>query len=188
MNEEEKTQVNSQNNSNKKTVWIYGGILAIAIIVVAGIVVSRNTDNIDENNLPEGASVTVINESQLNGNSPKFSDNEGGTNLAPSPSNDLAYKNGKYSTDGSYISPAGIETIGTVVEIENDTIKSVVVTQNATNPTSVSWQKAFVEGISGEVVGKKIDEIKPSRVNGSSLTPKGFEDALNKIKSEAVIN
>ncbi len=40
-------------------------------------------------------------------------------------------------------------------------------------------RRAFV------VVGKKIDEVQLTKVAGSSLTPKGFMDALEKVKTEA---
>ncbi|KXK09170.1 MAG: hypothetical protein UZ21_OP11001000228 [Microgenomates bacterium OLB22] len=46
-------------------------------------------------------------------------------------------------------------------------------------------QGLFAEGYKTQVVGKSIDELKLDVVNGSSLTPKGFEDALQKIKTEA---
>ena len=35
------------------------------------------------------------------------------------------------------------------------------------------------------VVGKNIDEVAITKVAGSSLTPKGFTDALEKIKADA---
>jgi hypothetical protein len=35
------------------------------------------------------------------------------------------------------------------------------------------------------VVGKNISELQLTKVSGSSLTPQGFMDALEKIKAEA---
>jgi uncharacterized protein with FMN-binding domain len=179
-------------SSNNKTIWIYGSILAVSIILVAGIVVSRNEDNIDENNLPEGSSVTVINESQLSGG-PQFNDNEGSiaSDLNdPSVSSDLRqfdYRDGTYSTRGSYTSPAGSETIEVVVRIEKDTITDVTLTPQATNPTSIDYQERYSRGIGEVVNGKKIDEIEASKVNGSTLTANGFIQALDKIKAEAAV-
>jgi hypothetical protein len=46
-------------------------------------------------------------------------------------------------------------------------------------------QGKFKEGFEEAVVGKPLDEIALTVVNGSSLTPKGFMDALTKVKLEA---
>ena len=46
-------------------------------------------------------------------------------------------------------------------------------------------QGNFKAGFSELVVGKPVDQVSLSVVNGSSLTPKGFMDALAKIKAEA---
>ncbi|WP_336628922.1 MULTISPECIES: hypothetical protein [unclassified Microbacterium] len=47
------------------------------------------------------------------------------------------------------------------------------------------YQSQFIGGISAQVVGKKLDEISVSRVSGSSLTSKGFTQALATIRTEA---
>lgn len=43
----------------------------------------------------------------------------------------------------------------------------------------------FKSGVSSLTVGKDIDDVKLSRVSGSSLTSTGFNSALDTIKTEA---
>ncbi len=97
------------------------------------------------------------------------------------------YKNGTYTAEGTYRSPAKMETIKTDIVLEDGVVKSAVFYENSTNEVSQKLQKMFKEGFEKEVVGKNIEEINLGVVNGSSLTPKGFMDALNKIKTEAQI-
>lgn len=99
---------------------------------------------------------------------------------------ELSYKNGTYTKTGSYASPAGMDTIGVTLVVENDIVKSVSIDKQATNEGSVYWQNMFADGISSLVVGKSLDSIgNLSAVNGASLTPKGFNQALSAIKAEA---
>lgn len=95
------------------------------------------------------------------------------------------YKDGTYNADGSYTSPAGKEEIGLTLTIKDDVVISATFVGKATNPGSVKNQELFEAGFKTLVVGKAVDSINLTVVNGSSLTPKGFMDALTKIKTEA---
>ena len=96
------------------------------------------------------------------------------------------YDDGTYSMDGSYVSPNGPETIGVTLTLEDDMITAVSIRKDATAEKSINYQSLFANGISALVVGKKLDEIGTfSSVNGSSLTPLAFEQALELIKAEA---
>lgn len=95
------------------------------------------------------------------------------------------YKNGSYSATGSYRSPAGPETVTVSLVLENGMVKQATFTGNGTNPGTKKWQGAFKAGFEQQVVGKNIDQISLTVVNGSSLTPKGFMDALSQIKTQA---
>jgi hypothetical protein len=98
------------------------------------------------------------------------------------------YEDGTYSADGSYTSPAGAESIGVSLIVENDIVTSVSIQNKATDANSVIYQQLFTEGISAQVIGKSLDEIGGySSVNGSSLTPNGFDQALASIKMEAAL-
>ncbi|MEK9159711.1 MAG: hypothetical protein AAB383_03195 [Patescibacteria group bacterium] len=98
------------------------------------------------------------------------------------------YEDGSYAASGSYASPAGPESVGVTLTVKNDLVTSVSVVKNAINPTSVNFQELFASGISGQVVGKSLDEIgNYSSINGSSLTPNGFDAALASIKADAAL-
>jgi hypothetical protein len=95
------------------------------------------------------------------------------------------YADGTYEATGSYQSPNGTEEVDVSVTLAGDVITAVTVTPEASNPTSVSYQTQFANGIAAVVVGKDIDEISVSRVAGSSLTSGGFNAAIETIKSDA---
>ena len=99
--------------------------------------------------------------------------------------NERKYKDGIYSATGNYISPAFREELGITLTIESDTVVAATFDGKASNSTSIKYQKNFKNGFDQYVIGKNIDSLKIQVVNGSSLTPKGFIDALKKIKKEA---
>lgn len=96
------------------------------------------------------------------------------------------YKDGTYTADGSYKSPAGEETITVSVTLTNDVVTDATFEGTAKNPGSVANQKKFADGFKQLVVGKPIDSISLTVVNGASLVPMGFMDALGKIKTQAM--
>jgi len=98
---------------------------------------------------------------------------------------DQKYKNGTYTAEGNYISPGGDEQILVKLTLKDEVIKDSQVESKVVRPNSKKFQKIFIENYKQFVIGKKIDEIKLDKVSGSSLTPKGFNDALEKIKTEA---
>ena len=96
------------------------------------------------------------------------------------------YKDGTYSADGTYKSPNGTETVGVQLTLANGTVSAVEITEHPSNPNTRKFQGQFAGGIAAQVVGKSLDEIKVSKVAGSSLTSGGFNQAVEEIKSQAV--
>lgn len=97
------------------------------------------------------------------------------------------FKDGTYSSNGKYNSPAGPEEIGVTVSVKGDVITDATVKVLATNPASKNWQTKVSEGIKSVVVGKKLTDVVLDKVSGSSLTPKGWNDAVAKIQKQATI-
>lgn len=97
----------------------------------------------------------------------------------------LLYKDGTYSKQGTYQSHAGDESIEITLVLKSDTVSEVQIVSNAEHDVSKKMQGLFIAGINAEVVGKKINELSVGKVNGSSLTGNGFNQALESIKSEA---
>ena len=96
-----------------------------------------------------------------------------------------SYKDGTYSSTGAYTSPAGKEEVGVSLTLKNNIITDVTFTPKATNEVSIKLQGMFSTGYKELVVGKDINTVTLDKVSGSSLTPKGFNDAIEKIKLEA---
>lgn len=96
-----------------------------------------------------------------------------------------SYKNGTYTEQGNYSSPGGQETISVSLTIKDDAVKAVTVKTVKADPTAQQYEAQFIGGISGAIVGKKIDDLHVTQVAGSSLTSQGFDDALTKIKADA---
>lgn len=116
------------------------------------------------------------------------------TSAAPSPSatgaasstgSGSTYKDGTYTADGSYQTPETVEKISVSITLSDDTVTKVEVTGDPQASETKHYQSQFIGGISAQVVGKKLDEISVSRVSGSSLTSKGFTQALATIRTEA---
>lgn len=107
------------------------------------------------------------------------------TTSIPSVISSSSYKNGTYEVVGNYASPGGAEHIDIKLTLENDIVTAAEVTPRATLPASKNFQGLFAANFKQYVVGKNIDEVQLDKVSGASLTPKGFNDALTKIKAQA---
>lgn len=95
------------------------------------------------------------------------------------------YQDGSYEATGNYLSPGGQESIRVELTLENGVVTTAEVESLATRPESQEFQGQFVDNYQAQVLGRNIDELSLDKVAGSSLTPKGFNDALEKIKREA---
>ncbi len=155
-------QQNTTNNSNNK---LFITIAGLAIVGIASFALYKNSAT------PE--TVTQINNGAMGSDSIKKE------NVT------MKYKNGTYKETGSYTSPAGPEQIDVSLTLKDDVVSDATVEPKATAPASVKFQGQFVSGFKEFVVGKKLDEINLDKVSGSSLTPKGFNEALSKIKTDA---
>lgn len=95
------------------------------------------------------------------------------------------YKDGTYSSDGTYTSPNGQEKVGVELTLASDKVSAVNITVHPSNPNTKKFQGEFASGIAAQIVGKDIDDLNVSKVAGSSLTSGGFNEAVEQIKSQA---
>lgn len=95
------------------------------------------------------------------------------------------YADGTYTAEGSYQTPETVESISVTLTIADGVVTDVEVTGDPQAPETEQYQGQFIDGIAGEVVGKRLDELDVSRVAGSSLTSGGFNQAVEAIKEEA---
>jgi hypothetical protein len=115
---------------------------------------------------------------------------------SPQPNNSIAikqevsrrYNDGPFTTEADFFTPAGIEGFKVTLELEEDQIVAVSTSFNAAHPHSQAINdRLFVPGIGGIVEGKEVDEAALQfAVNGASLHSIAFNQALEKIKKEAL--
>ncbi len=96
-----------------------------------------------------------------------------------------SYKDGTYSATGNYDSPGGPDSLKVTLTIKSGVVTSSSVVMYPGDRRSAKYMQMFESGYQAQVVGKNLGSIYLSYVSGSSLTPIGFNDALNKIKSQA---
>ena len=97
----------------------------------------------------------------------------------------LVYKNGSYSATGSYMSPGGPDQVAVMLTLKNDIITDITVTPEPGDNTSAKYQNKFVSGYKAFVLGKNIADVNLTKISGSSLTSKGFNEAIAQIKAQA---
>lgn len=97
------------------------------------------------------------------------------------------FKDGTYQTIGNYNSPGGAEEIDVSLTIADGLITDATVVSKATRPRSVTMQGQFVSGFKEQVIGKSLNDVYLDKVSGSSLTPKGFNEAVEEIKEQAKV-
>jgi len=95
------------------------------------------------------------------------------------------YTDGEYTAKGSYLTPGGEREINLSLTIKDNQITASTFEGLATDPASVRFQGEFGDNYKAMIVGKNINEVQLTKVSGSSLTPQGFMDALEKIKTQA---
>ncbi len=98
------------------------------------------------------------------------------------------YFDGQYSAEGSYVIPnQEVEKLTVSLTLKDGIVTAVDFTSNPEESGSKFNQKKFSDGYKALVVGKDIDTITLTVVNGSSLTPIGFTEALKAIKVKATV-
>jgi hypothetical protein len=160
-----------ETSDNKRTTT------TIIILIVTALLIGGVVFFSQQNNSKEDARKTELTKTNT--------DNK---QSSPPPQNDLAanYKAGDYNATGHYQSPGGEQEIKVSVTLDSDG----KITDTSAQPDNKSsdsrfYQGSFISNYKDKVVGKKIDEVKLDHVGASSLTPGGFNDALEDIKNQA---
>ena len=95
------------------------------------------------------------------------------------------YKDGVYSATGSYMSPGGLDKIGVTLTLSSDKVTDVSLDLQPGDNTSRKYQNIFAKSYKQYVVSKNISTLFLNKVSKSSLTSRGFNDAIAKIKLQA---
>ena len=155
-----------QKSSNKMIIGI--AVVLLIAAATAGVVIWTNRST-NQQTVSDDTNKTVEPSTSATGNS----------------ANTSSYKNGTYTAEGTYMTPGGQEAIDVKITLVGGIINDIEVTQKPISKEAHTYQAAFVSGYKSQVVGKSIDEVSLSRVSGSSLTPNGFNNALQTIRSDA---
>jgi uncharacterized protein with FMN-binding domain len=148
--------------------------IGIAVAIVLVIVLTIAYENAKSDNLAVSDTTTVP------------VDTTKQTPIATVPSTTTStYKDGTYTATGSYMSPGGPDKIGVTVTLANNIVTDVSVTPEPGDHTSSHYQGIFAANYKQYVVGQNIATLHLTKVSGSSLTPKGFDDAIAQIKTQA---
>jgi len=165
---DDQTDNRQPSSDNSKKIITTVAVLLVAVLLVVGVKAfsgdSATTD-------------ATTNDSTNTADKTTVSDN-GDSSSTESSSDSSAYKNGEYTATGSYQSPGGNEEITVSVTLADGKITDTTATSGAKDRESKEFQSQFIEGYKNLVVGKSIDDIKLSRVSGSSLTSQGFNNAI----------
>jgi uncharacterized protein with FMN-binding domain len=145
-------------SGGKKQLWVTLAVLAAIAIIVGGIVLFGKKKSGNDSTAAPASS---------------------------NPASNISYKDGTYNATGSYESPGGTQSITISVTLKDGVITDSSATEGANDPTAKQHQDEFVGGYKQQIVGKKIDNVRLSRVSGSSLTSQGFNSAIDQIKRQA---
>lgn len=158
--------------NKKRQVLVGSGVIVVIVAIVAAAVLLRPQDE-----LASETSGTQTDTTPSTSTSSQESPSTTGASTG--------YKDGTYSAQGSYSSPDGQENIKVTLVLQNGTVSDATVTAGTTAGQSGRYQRQFINGYKSQVVGKSIDSLQLSTVAGSSLTPEGFNDAVEQIKADA---
>jgi uncharacterized protein with FMN-binding domain len=130
--------------------------------------------------------VIVIKKKRPASSASPLSDTSNSTVNATPASSVSSYKDGTYSAEGNYYTPESNETINVSVTLKDGVITDTSAGGIVHNRDSRMYQMMFLNNYKVYVVGKKIDNVRLSRVSGSSLTSQGFNSAIDQIKRQAL--
>ena len=166
-------------NSNKNKIIIGVGIL---VLIVIAIVAFRGKFDNDADENTTSAPVETINTASTTNT---VASSTVATASTTPVVGKLEYKDGTYTANGKYMSPGGPDEIAVILTIKNDIVTDADVKTVVADKTSQKYQDKFISGYKQVVIGKKLSDLKLTKVSGASLTPEGFNDALTKIKAQA---
>lgn len=155
-----------------------GGLVLLVVITASGIFFVLDRKAV-ENTTTESTNTTLQNEYEITPVSSTIAVNS-------AEFIETKYKDGTYQVSATYLTPGEPSTIDLNLSIENDTITEIEVTHEESGDSERNINR-FANGISGVIVGQKVDNSTLSQVvNGASLTTAAFNKALEKIKQEAI--
>ena len=107
-------------------------------------------------------------------------------NAIPGDFNDVSFKNGTYTIEDAYFVMVGLsEPMRTTITLDDGIITKAEVVFDTQDIHSEYHQRDFVAAYKSQVIGADMSDVPFSRIGGASLTTGGFNDALQKVMSQA---
>ncbi len=175
----------SMTPNQKLVMWLVIAAIPVGILIYA-LVNRNNMAPVNNGNLSVNQTPAPSNNAAMEPITPTATPVVPTSTQTPAvPVSASAYKDGTYSAKGNYVSPGGSEDVDVTLTIKDGVVTDSTFKGNATRPISVKLQGEFAAGYQQFVVGKKLADLNVGKVSGASLTPKGFNDAVAKIKTAA---
>ena len=109
----------------------------------------------------------------------------GTDNTSTTPPVATSYKDGTYTAQGDYQIHLGPESITLTVTLKNNIVTDAQFEATPKFDESGRFMNMVAQNYKPLVIGKNINDVHLGKISGSSLTPKGFNDAVEKIKQQA---
>ena len=156
----------------KDTNQVLRGLIAVAVLVIViGAIIVFSEEDSQESNIASSSSSAA--EASLPEPSPQV---EG-----PG-----SFEDGSFETTTTYISPGGPAEMNIALTLEGDVVQSISVTSLEGNPTSQDYKERFANEVISFVTGVNLDEADVDTIAGASLTSRGFNEALDVIRSKFI--
>lgn len=165
-------------------------LVLLLVVVLAGCSVSAPAPEDDALMKPESAEVREQLEAPADAMPAEPAENTG---EVPGEEENASMPSGEEATiqtftqTGSYRTPGGSHDLEITVGVEDGIVQSFDMQPvNVGNATVRGYIIKYGEGIEEQIIGKSLNDFDvPVRLNGSSLTYEGFEDAYDKVKQAA---
>lgn len=165
----------------------------IPVAVIGAITFKQNDDDVAVNNGNTSAVTASTTTTTTNGGAASTKTTPSTTTTTPTTTKTTpvatttttSYTNGTYTAVGQYNAPDGQQAITVTLTVSGDVVTAATVVPAATGQASRMWQEQFISGVQAQVVGKKLASLHLTNVSGSSLTPIGFNNAVNDIQNQA---
>lgn len=171
-----------QQSHSNTTPKIIGFLVILAVTATGAYFFLFRTLDTDAVSSESAPAATVVSTTAQASSTPTSTETVQSDTASPA----TGYTAGTYSASANYSVPHGNNTIAVEATIAADgTISAVSSEHSYGDPESRWYFDAFDSAVSGEVVGKNISTVNPSRLGGASLTTNAFDQALSNILDQA---
>lgn len=156
----------------------------VALVVIGLLAVGVNAYNAQQGS-QAATTMTTSTSGGTTSTTGSASDTSNTATQSSSNTSSTTYKDGTYSSSSTYYVPHGSESIKVTLTVKSGVVTDSSIENSEGDRESIEYQEEFASEYKTYVVGKPISSLQLSYVAGASDTTQGFNDALDKIRSEA---